>query len=133
MLLRPWLMLENQHQGQDIWTSNIMYCANGLRLERISTAQNMADHFTKALPKQLFHRHVDFILGHIPPPHSPKFQNFLRVATESAADLARESAAGLLTDSGESYAAAAAKLLAPWEKVLHGYNNFLSPLQRLWH
>ena len=27
----------------------------------------MADHFTKALGPALFHRHVDYILGHVPP------------------------------------------------------------------
>ena len=42
-------------------------------LERISTSQNMADLFTKALPRILFYRHVYFILGHVPPPHSHHF------------------------------------------------------------
>ena len=42
-------------------------------LERVPTSQNLSDHFTKNLPKILFHRHVDFILGHVPPPHSPLF------------------------------------------------------------
>jgi len=40
-------------------------------LERIDTKINMSDHFTKNISKALFHRHVDFILGHIPPPYSP--------------------------------------------------------------
>ena len=40
-------------------------------LERIDTKINMSDHFTKNLLKALFHRHVDYILGHIPPPYSP--------------------------------------------------------------
>ncbi len=40
-------------------------------LERIDTKINMSDHFTKNLSKALFHRHVDYILGHIPPPYSP--------------------------------------------------------------
>jgi len=40
-------------------------------LERIDTKINMSDHFTNNLSKALFHRHDDFILGHIPPPYSP--------------------------------------------------------------
>ena len=46
-------------------------------LERVPTSQNMSDHFTKNLPKILFHRHVDFVLGHIPPPHSPAYGHAL--------------------------------------------------------
>lgn len=40
-------------------------------LERVNTAINTADHFTKILDRTLFYRHVDFILVHIPPPYSP--------------------------------------------------------------
>ena len=40
-------------------------------LEHIDTKINMSDHFTKNLSKTLFHRHIDYILGHIPPPYSP--------------------------------------------------------------
>jgi hypothetical protein len=40
-------------------------------LERVNTAINTADHFTKILDRTLFYRHVHFIMGHIPPPYSP--------------------------------------------------------------
>ena len=40
-------------------------------LERIDTSINMADHLTKALQPTLFHRHADYLLGHIPPTYSP--------------------------------------------------------------
>jgi hypothetical protein len=40
-------------------------------LERIDTSINLSDHFTKSLQPNLFHRHTDFILGHIPPAYSP--------------------------------------------------------------
>ena len=40
-------------------------------LERIDTSVNEADHFTKVLDRTLFYRHVDHIMGHIPPPYSP--------------------------------------------------------------
>ena len=41
-----------------------------IHLERLDTAVNMADHLTKALSRTLFHRHADFLLGHIPPKYS---------------------------------------------------------------
>ena len=43
-------------------------------LERVDTSQNLADHFTKCLSRILFYRHVDYIMGHVPPPHSPLFK-----------------------------------------------------------
>ena len=44
-------------------------------LERIDTSINEADHFTKVLDRTLFYRHVDHIMGHIPPPYSPCHDN----------------------------------------------------------
>ena len=43
-------------------------------LERVDTSQNLADHFTKQLNRILFYRHIDYIMGHVPPPHSPLFK-----------------------------------------------------------
>ena len=43
-------------------------------LDRVDTSQNMADHFTKALPCILFYRHNDYLMGHIPPAYSPLFK-----------------------------------------------------------
>jgi hypothetical protein len=42
-----------------------------IQLERIDTTVNMADLFAKSLQRATFHRHVDFVLGHIPPKYSP--------------------------------------------------------------
>jgi hypothetical protein len=36
-------------------------------LERVDTMINEADHFTKLLSRVLFHRHIDYIMGHVPP------------------------------------------------------------------
>jgi hypothetical protein len=44
-------------------------------LERIDTSINEADHFTKVLDRTLFYRHVDHIMGRIPPPYSPCFDS----------------------------------------------------------
>ena len=46
-------------------------------LERIDTKLNMSDHFTKSLSRTLFHRHTDFILGHVPPMYSPAVHSYL--------------------------------------------------------
>jgi hypothetical protein len=43
-------------------------------LERIHTSINEADHLTKSLERTLFYRHVDHIMGHIPPAYSPCYQ-----------------------------------------------------------
>ena len=43
-------------------------------LDRIDTSINLADHLTKILSRTLFHRHADFLLGHIPPKYSPVYQ-----------------------------------------------------------
>ena len=40
-------------------------------LERVDTTINEADHFTKPLSRVLFHRHIDYIMGHVPPEYSP--------------------------------------------------------------
>ena len=46
-------------------------------LARIDTSINLADHFTKGLQTPLFHRHADFILGHIPPAYSPVYRSII--------------------------------------------------------
>ncbi len=40
-------------------------------LERVDTTINEADHFTKLLSRVLFYRHIDYIMGHVPPEYSP--------------------------------------------------------------
>jgi hypothetical protein len=40
-------------------------------LERIHTSVNEADHLTKVLDRTLFYRHVDHLMGHVPPLYSP--------------------------------------------------------------
>ena len=90
-----------------------------LILQRVSTHQNLADHFTKSLSRILFHRHVDFIMGHVPPPYSPKFSEFLRVTTLPPSAATREEV------GSSTFAAAAAKLESPWDLVIFDS----SPLQ----
>ena len=50
-------------------------------LERIDTTINMSDHFTKGLSRALFHRHADYLLGHIPPAYSPIYKSTIGTYT----------------------------------------------------
>ncbi len=43
-------------------------------LECVNTTINKADHFTKLLSRVLFHRHIDYIMGHVPPEYSPAYE-----------------------------------------------------------
>ena len=52
-------------------------------LERIDTKLNLADHLTKGLSRALFHRHADFILGHIPPAYSPVYTTIIGSYTDT--------------------------------------------------
>ncbi len=47
---------------------------NLIRLEWIDTSINIANHLTKSLSKNHFHRHSNFLLGHVPPTYSPVYQ-----------------------------------------------------------
>ena len=48
-------------------------------LQRADTMINMADNFTKQLGPTLFQRHVDYIMGHVPPHYTVHFQRLLNV------------------------------------------------------
>ena len=47
---------------------------NWVECDLIHTSINIADHLTKPLSRILFHRHADFLLGHVPPKYSPVYQ-----------------------------------------------------------
>ena len=53
-----------------------------IHLERIDTAVNTADHLTKTLSQILFHRHADYMLGHIPPKYSPAHDSIVQNYTD---------------------------------------------------
>jgi len=83
-------------------------------LQRIDTALNMADHYTKPLPRILFHRHNDFNMGRVPPTYSPKYQDCLRSHAVTTTGT---------TTKQKQYTARAAKTTAPWDIIvlsLHG-------------
>jgi len=56
-----------------------------IKLERIDTTINMADHFTKVLTPVLFRRHTDYIMGRVPPGYSVCNPTF-RLSNKGGAD-----------------------------------------------
>jgi hypothetical protein len=56
-------------------------------LDRIDTPINMSDHLTKSLQTLLFHRHADFLLGHIPPSYSPIYSTIVGTYTNHTIDV----------------------------------------------
>ena len=58
-------------------------------LEHIDTSINMSDHMTKNLHTILFHRHADFILGHIPLMYYPVYDSIVGPCTNHTVDIDR--------------------------------------------
>jgi hypothetical protein len=56
-------------------------------LDWIDTSINMSDHLTKSLQTLLFHRHADFLLGHIPPSYSPIYSTIVGTYTNHTIDV----------------------------------------------
>eukprot|EP00804_Cyclotella_cryptica_P030736 CCRYP_009176-RA/>CCRYP_009176-RA protein AED:0.05 eAED:-0.06 QI:0/-1/0/1/-1/1/1/0/645 len=86
-------------------------------LERIHTSINLADHMTKVLDRTLFYRHVDYIMGHIPPLYSPCYTTSTTTPSPSPS-IPQEY--GLEDMCMSDYAAAAAKCniqTYPWARI----------------
>ncbi len=60
------------------WTDH-----NPMQLERIDTKVNMSDHLIKSLSRALFHRHANFLLGHVPPTYSPVHNTIVKAYTDN--------------------------------------------------
>ncbi len=61
--------------------------SNVMHMERIDTTIIMSDYFTKGLSRELFHRHADYLLGHIPPAYSPIYVSIVGTYTNQQVDL----------------------------------------------
>jgi hypothetical protein len=57
---------------------------NLMHLEQINTPINMADHFTKALNRALFHQHADILFGHVPPMYSSVYHKIVGTYTDQS-------------------------------------------------
>ena len=91
-----------------------------VRLERVDTSQNWADHFTKQLGPLLFRRHIDYIMGHVPPQYSSQFQEVCGALKRDGQYKQHPPA-----DPQRPIAAAAAKLSPVWERVTSLYRAVL--------
>jgi hypothetical protein len=84
-------------------------------LQRVHTSINMADHMTKLLDRTLFYRHVDYIMGHVPPMYSPCYSEYSKQLTP---ELLQEYT---IDDMDmDAHAAAAAKCATPsypWVRI----------------
>ncbi len=57
-----------------------------IRLEWIDTSINISNHLTKSPTRILFHRHADYLLGHIPPKYSPVYHHAIATYTDEHED-----------------------------------------------
>ncbi len=96
-----------------------------IRLERIDTSINISDHLTKSLTRILFHRHADYLLGHIPPKYSPVYQHAITTYTDNKEDYDRYVPELFTTPM----TAPAARIYAPLKEDING-NPWL---RILWH
>ena len=89
-------------------------------MERVDTTVNMADHFTKQLGPTLFHRHIDYILGHVPPTYSSCFRRMYSSVQDKLKQSERTTTPlpVKLPTHAMPTAAAAARLLASWSRIL---------------
>jgi hypothetical protein len=60
---------------------------DSILMERIDTNINLANHLTKGLQRALFHRHANYLLGHIPPKYSPVSQSLIGTYTDTTVEL----------------------------------------------
>ena len=88
---------------------------NLILLNRIDTSINMSDHLTKSLQTLLFHRHADFLLGHIPPLYSPIYSTIVGSYTNHNIDVNKFTPHLINTP----ITAAAARVHAPFKEDLH--------------
>ena len=102
-------------------------------LERIDTSINMADHITKGLQTTLFHRHADFLLGHIPPMYSPVYSSIIGTYTNHTVDIEHFVPPSFTTPTTAAAARVHAPILSdyqhnPWLDIIgHGQSNPLFP------
>ncbi len=97
-----------------------------MHLERVDTKINMADMFTKSLPRLMFYRHADYLLGHIPLKYSPIYSSLVGTYPDANMDTATSVPTSYTTLITAAAARVCAPLLAdyagnPWAVVLwHG-------------
>ena len=85
-------------------------------LDRIDTSINMSEHLTKSLQTLLFHRHADFLLGHIPPTYSSVYSTLVGLYSNHTIVVDKFTPHSFTTP----LTAAAARVYAPLKAVTSG-------------
>ena len=106
-----------------------------IQLERVASALNVADIFTKQLGPLLFRRHCDYLMGRVPPQYSSHFQNVGRAGNPTRLrrdDTCVEATERWIQDPG-THAAAAAKLSVETAPTCGEYGRLWEEVTRFWH
>jgi hypothetical protein len=106
-------------------------------LERIDTSINMSDHMTKGLQTILFHRHADFLLGHVPPMYSPIYNSTIGTYTNHTVDINHFVPPSFTTPTTAAAARVHAPIVSdyidsPWRHFL-GHGSYNPHVHRLSH
>ena len=120
------VMHRKQPQGPDIWISDTELSRIGfwiesdlMVLERVDTAVNTSDHLTKILGRILFHRHNDYLLGHVPPKYTQAyyelFHPMMQTTTQDNINNSYETPHNA-TDVGDKVVKS---LIAQWNLLCH--------------
>jgi hypothetical protein len=102
-------------------------------LECINTSINMSDHMTKDLHTTLFHRHADFILGHVPMIYSPMYESIVGLYTNHTVDIEHFVPSSFTTPTTAAAVHLHAPIISnyhhnPWLVIIgHGQYNLLFP------
>jgi hypothetical protein len=100
-----------------------------IHLERVDTAINTADHLTKALTRTLFHRHTNYLLGHIPPKYSPVYDSIINNVVQNN-DWDENIVQYVPTSFTTPATATANRMYTPTQEDIHG-NPWISTI--LWN
>ena len=100
-------------------------------LERIDTSINIADHLTKILSRTLFHRHADYLLGHVPPKYSPVYRQAISTYRDNYGNISKYIPETFTTPTiaHRPINATAARIFVPFYEDIEG-NPWLAIL---WH
>ena len=100
-------------------------------LERIDTSINIADHLTKILSRTLFHRHADYLLGHVPPKYSPVYRQAISTYRDNYGNISKYVPETFTTPTiaHRPITATAARIFVPFYEDIEG-NPWLAIL---WH
>jgi hypothetical protein len=133
-------MANAQKPTSRTWHINIKYFAlckwveqDLILLERIDTSINIADHLTKILSRTLFHRHADYLLGHVPQKYSPVYRQAISTYSDNFWNINKYVPEMFTTPTiaHRPHTATAARIFVPFYEDIEG-NPWLAILWHEW-